>query len=137
MVCFAFNALATAMAGGLCSHPQTWARYLPSIFWLIVMSCCAMLSNCGRFSSLRSEQCFLSPLGLSGNWFILLQPQKTSLSKPWCNRVKCHHQLHYPPHQCSFHIHHMLIYYIPPPCKRCKQALMQAHLLWHQDSGNS
>ncbi len=61
---------------------------------------------------------------------------KKSLSKPWCNGLKCHHHLHDPPHQRSFHIHHMLIYYIPPPRKRCKKALMQAHL-WHQDSGNS
>jgi hypothetical protein len=136
MVCSALIAPTTAMAGGLCSHPQTWARNFPAIFWLIVISWCAVLSNCGHFSWSRSEQCFLSPVGMGGNWYILLQPQKKSLSKPWCNGVKCHHQLHYPPHQRSFHIHHMLIDYIPPPCKWCKQALMQAHL-WHQDSGNS
>ena len=59
-----------------------------------------------------------------------------SLSKPWCNRVKCHHQLHYPPQQCPFHIHHMLIYYIAPQHKQRNQAFIQAHL-WHQDNGYS
>ena len=99
---------------GLHSCPQTCARIFPTIFWLIVMSWCAVLSDCGRFSWLRSEPYFFSPIGLGGNWYILIRPHTTSLSKPWYNGVKCHHQLHYPPKQGSFHIHHMLIYYIPP-----------------------
>jgi hypothetical protein len=76
MVCSALVAPTTAMAGGLRSRPQTWARNFPVIFWLIVMSLCAVLSDCGHLSWLRSEQCFLSPVGLGGNWYILLRPQK-------------------------------------------------------------
>ncbi len=105
----------------MCSHPQTWARNFPAIFWLIVMSWCAVLIDCGHFSWLRSEPCLLSPVALGDNWYILLQPQTKSSSKPWCNGLKCHHQQLYPPHRCSFHIHHhMLIYFIPPPCKQHK-----------------
>jgi hypothetical protein len=74
MGCSALIAPATAMAGGLRSCPQTWARNYPAIFWLIVMSLCAVLSDCSCFSWLHSEQCFLSPVGLGGNWYILLQP---------------------------------------------------------------
>ena len=103
------------MVGGLLSHPQTWRRNVPAIFWLIAMSWCAMLGDCGCFSWLRSEPCFINPIGLGGNWFILLQPHKKTLSKPWLNVVKHHYQQHYPPQRHSFHIHHMLIYYTPPP----------------------
>ncbi len=103
MFCSALITPTLAMAEGLCSRPQTWARNFPAIFWLIVMSWRAVLSNCGRFSWLRSEQCFLSPVGLGGNWYILLQPRKKSLSKPWCNGVTCHHQLHHEPNGVVMH----------------------------------
>jgi hypothetical protein len=88
MVCSALIAPATAMAGGLCSRPQTWARNFPANFWLIVMSWCVVLSNCGCFSWLRSEQCFLSPVGLGGNWYILLQPRKKILIQTMVQRSK-------------------------------------------------
>ena len=66
----------------------------------------------------------------SGQELVLFAPttKKTS-GKPWCDGVKCRHQQHYPPHRCSlFHIHHMLIYYIPLPHKRkrCRRALLPA-----------
>ena len=114
MVCSAPIAPAATMVGGLRSHPQTCVRNFPAIFWLIVMSWCAVLGKCGCISWLRSEPCFVSPIGLGGNWYILLQPQKI-LIQTMAQRSKCHHQLHYPPQWHSFHIHHMLIYYLPPP----------------------
>ena len=97
---------------------------------MMALSFSAALSNCGCFSWLpHSEPCSLCPVGLGRNWYYLLQPQKKTSAKPWCDGVKCRHQQHYPPHRCSlFHIHHMLIYYIPLPHKRkrCRRALLPA-----------
>ena len=79
MVCSALIALAATIVGSLHSHPQTCAGNFPAIFWLIVMSWCAALGNCSCFSWLRSEPCFVIPVGLGGNWYIFLQPQKNIL----------------------------------------------------------
>ena len=117
MVCSALIPLTVTMVGGLSIHPQTCIRSFPAIFWLIVMSWCAALGNCSCFSWLRSEPCFVIPVGLGGNWYIFLQPQKNILIQTMAQRSKYHHQLRYlpQPQQRSFHTHHMLIYYIPPP----------------------
>ena len=70
MVCSTPIAPAVTMVGGSCSRR---GRKFPAILWLIVISSCAVLGDCGCLSWLRSEPCFLSPVGLGGNWYILLQ----------------------------------------------------------------
>ena len=67
MVCLAPIAPSVTMVGVLCSGPQTCARNFPASSWLFLMSWCAVLGDCGRFSWLRSELCFTSPKALGGN----------------------------------------------------------------------
>ena len=59
-----------------CSRPQTFTRNSPAFFSLIVMSLCEMQGNCGCLSWLHSEPCFLSPIGLGGNWYIFASTTK-------------------------------------------------------------
>jgi len=122
---------AAARAGESHSRPKTWTGNFPAIFWAIALSWSAAMSNCGRFLWLHSEPCSLFPVGLGRNWYFLVQPQKKTSAKPWCDGVKCRHQQRSPPHRCSlFHIHHMLIYHIPPSRKRkrSRRALLPALL---------
>jgi hypothetical protein len=98
---------AAARTGELHSRPQTWTGNFHAIFWMMALSWSAALSNCGRFLWWHSEPCSLCPVGLGRNWYFLLQPQKKTSAKQWCDGVKCRHQQLYPPHQRSlFHIHH-------------------------------
>jgi len=71
------------------------------------------------FSWLYSEPRSLFPVDLGRNWYFLVQPQKKTSAKPWCDGVTSRHQQRSPPYRCSlFHIHHMLTYHIPPSRKR-------------------
>ena len=131
MVCSTPITPAAARTGESHSRPQTWTGKFPAIFCAMALSWSAPMSNCGRFSWLHSEPCSLFPVGLGRNWYFLLQPQKKTSAKPWCDGVKSRHQQRSPPHRCSlFHIHHMLIYHIPPSCRRkwSRQALSPALL---------
>ncbi len=66
---------AAARTGESHSRPQTWTGTFPAIFWMMALSWSDALSNCGWFLWLHTEPCSLCPVGLSRNWYYLLQPQ--------------------------------------------------------------
>ena len=84
-------------------------------FFFFLVDCNGFVCHAGRvhgsFSWLRSNHVSSDPKA----WVragIFCVNHKKSLSKPWCNGVKYHHQLNYPPHQhlgwqCRRHVGNM------------------------------